>query len=111
VVYGRYVFASDFEQEPEYVLPDVRVIKATRTPCLICGHPTGDCPGESIQPRHILGDEMFQVKKSDEPEILVLEDLYDTVQITPKTTTRVLIARAGSYISRSKAVEFGLIPS
>ena len=54
---------------------------------------------------------MFQVRKSEEPEILVLEDLYDTVQITPRTTTRVLIARAGSYVSRAKAVEFGLIPS
>jgi hypothetical protein len=110
-VYGPYVFASEIEGELEYALPDVRVITATRTPCLICGHPTGDCPGESVQPRHILGDEMFQVKKSEEPEILVLEDLYDTVQITPRTTTRVLVARAGSYISQAKAVEFGLIPS
>lgn len=54
---------------------------------------------------------MFQVTKSEEPEILVLEDLYDTVQITPKSMTRILVARAGSYIPRAKAIEFGLIPA
>lgn len=51
---------------------------------------------------------MFQKSKAPQNEVLVLEDLFDTVQITPRTSTRVLVARAGTYISRDKAIEFGI---
>lgn len=111
MVYGRSMFANNFEGVyPEYVLKDVRIVRATRTPCIICGHPTGDCTDSTaVKPRQIIGDDMFRRPDRSEPEVLVLEDLFDTVQITPKTSTRVLVARAGTYISRSKAIEFGLI--
>lgn len=95
---------------PEYVLGDVRVVRASRTPCIVCGHHTGDCAGEATtKPRHVLGDSMFEGKPSVSGEVLLTEDLHDTVNITPRTTTRVLVARAGTYISREKALEFGLI--
>lgn len=111
MVYGRPMFANDFEGgRPEYVLKDVRIVRASRTPCIVCGHPTGDCTdGVAAKPRQIIGDGMFKKVDKSEPEVLVLEDLFDTVQITPKTSTKVLVARAGTYISRSKAIEFGLI--
>ena len=111
MVYGRLMFANDYEGAyPEYVLNDVRIIRAGRTPCIVCGHPTGDCSDNpSVAPRQIIGDDMFRRSQKSESEVLVLEDLFDTVQITPKTSTRVLVARAGTYISRSKAIEFGLI--
>jgi hypothetical protein len=111
VVYGRLMLTNDYEGAyPEYVLNDVRIVRASRTPCIICGHPTGDCKDStSVTPRQIIGDDMFRRPQKSEPEILVLEDLFDTVQITPRTSTKVLVARAGTYISRSKAIEFGLI--
>jgi len=52
---------------------------------------------------------MFQKSTIPQNEVLVLEDLFDTVQITNRTSTRVLVARAGTYISRDKAIEFGLV--
>lgn len=105
------MFTNNFEGAyPEYVLDGVRIVRASRTPCIICGHPTGDCSDNSAaKPRQIIGDHMFQKSKTPMNEVLVLEDLFDTVQITPRTSTRVLVARAGTYISRDKAIEFGLV--
>lgn len=93
---------------PEFILGDVRIVRASRQPCVVCGNKTGDCAGTAQPPRHVIGEGMFR-RKPEEPEILVLEDLYDTVQLTPRTSTKVLVARAGTYISRSKALQFGLI--
>jgi len=105
------MYTNDHEGAyPEYVLNDIRIIRASRTPCIICGHPTGDCSDNSAaKPRQIIGDHMFQKSTIPQNEVLVLEDLFDTVQITNRTSTRVLVARAGTYISRDKAIEFGLV--
>jgi hypothetical protein len=104
---------NDFEGSyPEYVLNDIRIVRASRTPCIVCGHPTGDCSdSRATEPRQIIGEQMFQKPKAANNEVLVLEDLFDTVQITPKTSTRVLVARAGTYVSYEKALQFGLVPS
>lgn len=110
-MYGPPMLTNDFEgRYPEYVLDGIRIVRASRTPCIVCGHPTGDCSdNNAVKPRHVIGDDMFKKPQKAEAEVLVLEDLFDTVQITPRTSTRVLVARAGTYISRSKAIEFGLI--
>ena len=111
-MYGQSVFTNESIEGsyPEYALDGVRVVRASRTPCIVCGHTTGDCTGGTmVKPRHILGESMFEGKHSLGNDFLLTEDLHDTVNITPRTTTKVLVGRAGTYISREKALEFGLV--
>jgi uracil DNA glycosylase len=48
-------------------------------------------------------------RRQDEPGILVEEDIFEEVFITEFTKTKVLVARAGSYITLDKAKGLGLI--
>lgn len=84
---------------------DIEVSLADRQPCLVCGHPTGDCTGA--------GDEKPITKlhgqiNGTEPMILVEQDVTEERAITPYTKTRVVIHRRGDYISLSRAKEIGL---
>lgn len=93
--------------QSEYVLPDVVALRATRTPCLVCGHPTGDCAGTTPPPVRILASE--RERRKVDPGILVTEDIYEEVYITERTKTTVLVAKAGNYIDTEKARKLGLI--
>lgn len=86
---------------------DARFIRASREPCLVCGHPTGDCTGDSGPPIRVLGPNIFP--SMDHEEMFVVEeDVWETVQISKMTTTRVLVAKAGNPIPMSKAKDLGL---
>ena len=94
-------------EDSDYILGDIPLLKASRQPCPVCGHPTGDCTGqEAKKPLRILGAPFDRIKK--EPGILVTEDIYEDVFLTDRTKTTVLVAKAGTYISLEKAIEFGL---
>lgn len=94
--------------DEEYVLGDVRLLRASREPCIVCGHPTGDCDdNKSRPPIRILG-EQFAPIGGKQPGILVEEDLYEEVWLTPYTRTTVLVAKAGHYVSLEKAIELGI---
>lgn len=93
---------------PEYLMPEVRLSKATREPCPVCGHPTGDCAGELPAPQRILGDNI-PTKPTAPPTVLVPEDIYEERQITPYTRSRVLLAAAGTYVTADQAKELGLL--
>lgn len=84
------------------------VLRADRGECPVCGHPTGDCAGETAPPRRIwgLGDVPSMVEGQT---VLVGEDIWEDRQITPYTTSRVLVAKAGSQIPLEKAKELGII--
>jgi hypothetical protein len=90
---------------------DVRLLRADRRPCPVCGHPTGDCAEGLTPPARIVGSEFYDRKTAKEPGVLVPEDIFDEVNITPRTKTKVLVARAGTFISREKAEQYGLIAS
>jgi len=110
LVYGPRVFNNEIEGNyPEYVLPGVRIVKAGRDQCPVCGHPTGDCTGDTAPPRQIIGESFVRDGQVPGADVLVLEDLYDVVNITPRTQTKVLVARKGSYITKEKAIQYGLI--
>lgn len=85
---------------------DLEVYGADRKPCLVCGHPTGDCAGTENTilnldlPKRIIGKE---------PVFLVEEDITEDRAITPYTRARVLIHRKGDYIPLTKARELGLL--
>jgi hypothetical protein len=107
-MYGRHVFMNDVEGGyPEYVMQGVRLVRASRDRCPVCAHPTGDCAGETKVPR-VLGAD-FAPKRGGDPDVLVTEDLYESIQLTPRTATRVLVAKAGTYISHEKALSYGLL--
>lgn len=83
-------------------------LRATREPCPVCGHPTGDCTGDSGPPKRIwgLGDVPSMVEGQT---VLVGEDIWEEKQITAYTKTKVLVARAGSKIPLVQARELGII--
>ena len=88
---------------------DGYIVHANREPCPICGHPTGDCPGESESPDSLVGwsdspDGMRQVQM-----IYVEEDIWEERQITPGRTTKILKHRAGSSIPFDEAKKLGLV--
>lgn len=96
----------------EILFDNVQILRASREPCLVCGHPTGDCADGTTPPKRILGEEFYSTQQPvKEPGVLVMEDIYEEVNLTPRTKTRVLIAKAGTYIPRSKAERYGLIAS
>lgn len=86
---------------------NINVVPADRSPCPICGHPTGDCTGESQKPDHIAGLGANVLEQSQ--TYLVEEDIVVERQLTPTVTTRVLVHPKGKIISIDEARKFGLI--
>lgn len=91
----------------EFVFGGIRLLKASREPCPVCGHPTGDCAGETLPPKHFFGYGTIPSMEQDQ-DFLVEEDIFMERQITPFTKGRVLVARKGSRISLGLARELGL---
>jgi hypothetical protein len=87
---------------------NINLVKADRSPCPVCGHPTGDCTGESTKPDHIAGFQQIDSLK-DSQSYLVEEDVWIERQLTPTTKTQVLLHPAGKIISVSEAQKLGLI--
>lgn len=89
--------------------PDVRFLGADREPCPVCGHPTGDCTGDAPTEGPVrVQFAPLEQPRPDDPVVLVPEDIWEEVQITSLTKTRVLVARAGTYLPLVKAREHGL---
>lgn len=86
-------------------------MKADRSPCPICGHPTGDCvPSDAESPRISLADAGTRMESLKESQkILVEEDVFEERQITPFTKITVRIAKKGSYVTLDKAKELGIL--
>lgn len=99
---------DSYDGAADYVFGDIPISRATRQPCMVCGHSTGDCTGTDHPPVRIIGADLYTNKALRDPGVLVPADIYDEVPLTPFTKTRVLIARAGSYIARDKAEKYGL---
>lgn len=96
---------GDSETGDAFGLP---YLKATRTPCIVCGHPTGDCAGNSGPPETIWG---FNTSSTlDEKQTFYLEDdYYEEREIVPGLVTRILIHRKGKHIPLEEAKNLGLI--
>jgi hypothetical protein len=99
-----------FQKQDSYSMLDgkVRVTSATRGPCPVCGHPTGDCIGDSAPPKKIFGYDTNSTLDQN-LTFLVEEDYYEEREITPGLVTRRLIHKKGSQIPFHRAKEIGLI--
>jgi len=86
-------------------------LRADREPCIVCGHPTGDCGGVSdALPSIAFADErnaLDSLKPS--VKILVEQDVFEERQITPFTKITVRLAKKGSYVTFEKAKKLGII--
>lgn len=98
-------FSSYLEQGHRF--QDITIVAADRQPCLVCGHPTGDCTGETALD-HIIG---FDKKSgaTSSPKHFVEEDVWAEKQITPYTKARVLLYKQGDQIPHDEAVKLGLL--
>jgi hypothetical protein len=94
---------------PEMLFGDLPFYSATREPCIVCGHTTGDCLGDATDEVRIFGIHHSTATATENTEILVEEDIVQETQITPFTKAKILVARKGSYISMAKAKELGII--
>lgn len=102
-------YRNDFLRPNAYMIGDnIKVVPADRLPCPVCGHPTGDCTGDSGEPDHIIGFGP-DAPNPDAQQYLVKEDVYVEKDLTPSIKTRVLVAPAGKFISVTEAKKLGLI--
>ena len=94
--------------DKEYIFGDIELTRATREPCIVCGHPTGDCSEVGSEPHHVFGaDSVIETVKQSQL-VLVEETVYGTRQISPFTTAKVILAAKGTYVTLEKAKELGI---
>lgn len=96
------------EGDSEYILGNIRLLRARNEPCIVCGHPTGDCASEHSRPDHIWGTTEVS-SLENENMVLVEQDIIEYRQITPFTKSRVLVARAGQHVTVARARELGIL--
>lgn len=90
------------------IINGVKFYRAKRSPCPVCGHPTGDCKGESESPKTIFGYST-NGELSDSVTFFLEEDYVETRQIAPGLSTRVIVHKKGTTIPLSRARELGLL--
>ena len=92
----------------EYIMNgEIRILRASNEPCIICGEPGGNCAGELEPPKHLAGSNAFP-SLGHEDTYVVPEDVWREVNISDKTKTRVLVAAKGVAMPLSKAKDLGL---
>ncbi len=93
----------------EIIYGDIELHRADRQPCVVCGHPTGDCSSHEVQlPKVLLGVGVYETLKQEEM-VPVEEDVYEDRWISPFTKVRIKVAKQGTAIPRSKAIDIGII--
>ena len=87
----------------------IQIIRADRSACIVCGHPTGDCSPETHDKVQIAFATEVIDSLRDVQKILVEETVYENRRITPFTTARVILAKKGSYVTVERAKELGIV--
>lgn len=111
---ARFVvmFSSDGTRA-DTILDGISILRADRQSCIICGHPTGDCVshfGEAQIPTEVRVQFAPLVESRKEEEVIfVAKDVHRDVALSSMTRTRILVAKAGTYVTKSKAEELGII--
>jgi hypothetical protein len=85
----------------------LRILRADRQPCPVCGHPTGDC-SDGQPPKHIIGFDS-STSEGGGLTVFVEEDIWEEKPITPYTKARVLVYKKGESISQDEAKRLGLL--
>ena len=100
---------SDVFRSSDYLYGDIPISRADREPCVVCGHPTGDCKdkNDTTIPVVLFTSAVIETMKESQL-VLVEETVYGERQITPFTKSKVLLAKKGTYITVEKAIELGI---
>lgn len=101
---------SDIFQSQDRIYGDIPINRADRNPCIVCGHPTGDCSPADHNPQdiHIAFSNTNHETLTDLQTVYVDEDIYETRAITPYTNSTVLVVKKGQTISLKRALELGI---
>lgn len=106
------MFSSDGTRA-DTILDGISILRADRQGCIVCGHPTGDCTshfGEAQIPTEVRVQFAPLVESRKQEEVIfVAEDVHKDIALSSMTKTRVLVAKAGTYLTKSKAEELGII--
>ena len=104
-----------FYSSPSFGGPDeteevngITYLRATRSACPVCGHPTGDCTGENDEIKHLWGYNTNSTLDNGQT-FTVTEDYWLPYEIAPGINTRILKYKKGKIIPLSTAKEIGLI--
>jgi len=102
-------YRNDYLRSSYMIGDNIKVAPADRSPCPVCGHPTGDCVGDGgSKPDHIVGFGP-DGPNPDAQQFVVEEDVWVEKQLTPTVKTKVLVVPAGKVISVTQAKNLGLI--
>jgi hypothetical protein len=96
------------EQSEYEEIGELKYYRATRKPCPVCGHPTGDCTGESEPLKEIWGyntGSSFDLNQT----FLIQEDFYEQREVGPGLFVKILVYPKGKEIPLLKAKELGFI--
>ena len=85
----------------ESFISGVQIAPFEAGPCIVCGHPTGNCTPED----HTI---TFETPE-EEDTVLIEEDVIERRWLTDNHLAKVLVVPAGKRISRSEAEKLGLI--
>jgi hypothetical protein len=88
----------------------VKITRADRSPCPVCGHPTGDCTGDSpaLSADSVWG---YNTNSSldDSVTFYMEEDYFEEREIAPGIITKILIHRKGKQIPLVEARKLGFV--
>lgn len=105
--YSSPAFGGPGENEE---INGITYLRATRAPCPVCGHPTGDCQGgeDEAELKQIWG---YNTNSSlDENQTFtVKQDYWVSHEIAPGVNMQKLLYKKGKIIPLSTAKELGLI--
>lgn len=101
------LYFSEYHGVKNAGLEGIKISRADRNPCPVCGHPTGDCSTDTSNPTHVIGFG-FPGSKSA-VQFFLEEDVWEERQITPFTSAKVLLYKKGESISQEEAQRLGLI--
>jgi len=104
--YNSPAFTGNNSEREE--IDGVQHLRATRGPCPVCGHPTGDCKGESGPPIAIWGyntNSSLDVNQT----FLIEEDYFEQREVGPNLFIKILVYPKGKQIPLLKAKELGFI--
>lgn len=99
-------FGSERSEKAE--INGISYLRATREPCPVCGHPTGDCQGESGAPKTVWG---YNTNSTLDKNLTfyIEEDYYEEREIAPGLVTRMLIHKKGKHIPLEEAKKLGFL--
>ncbi len=91
-------------------LSGVKISKADRLPCLVCGHPTGDCTGDSPS---LVADTIWGYNTNstldDSVDFYIEEDVFEEREVTPGIVAKILIHKKGKRIPLVEARKLGFV--